>query len=238
MTSATFVKRYPSPERATAARVHRDWLDSLESGVRLPALLGATPHVLAFEHLGNRHPTPDDLPALAEAIGRLHGAAYRTHLRGCELHRPFPAHRRLVVNDFVSPRRSALAEIDLPLEGLPVALYKDANIRNFLLTEHGAAVIDFDDLTLAPFGYDLAKTVVSAAMTYGRLSHRGIALALEVYNSQTTQASKAAVCTFQQLQRYAELHHKLTVRYLNRNDYRHSWETVRPWPEPKLSGIA
>ena len=40
----------------------------------------------------------------------------------------------------------------------PAAFYKDANPRNFLITPAGHPVtIDFDDLTLAPFGYDLAK---------------------------------------------------------------------------------
>ena len=34
------------------------------------------------------------------------------------------------------------------------------------------AVVDFDDLTLAPFGYDLAGLLVTASMTYGRLAER------------------------------------------------------------------
>jgi hypothetical protein len=39
----------------------------------------------------------------------------------------------------------------------PVAFYKDTNPRNILITAAGQ-LITVDDLTLAPFGYDLAKS--------------------------------------------------------------------------------
>ena len=51
-------------------------------------------------------------------------------------------------------------------------------MRNVLVTPSGPALVDFDDLTLAPFGYDLAKLVVSTAMTFGtcRGSHAAVDL--------------------------------------------------------------
>ncbi|WP_420094795.1 phosphotransferase [Nocardia asteroides] len=50
----------------------------------------------------------------------------------------------------------------------PVALYKDSDIRNFILADDQVAILDFDDLTLAPFGYDLAELIVN-----GRMSGQG-----------------------------------------------------------------
>jgi Ser/Thr protein kinase RdoA (MazF antagonist) len=133
----------------------------------------------------------------------------------------------------MTPRRMALDKTPLPVIGLRVALYKDANIRNFLLTDDGVAVIDFDDLTLAPFGYDLAKLIVSTAMTHGRLDPHEVELALETYNTHTAQVDPQTTCSMRRLRFYAEFHHQLTERYLGRNGYHHSWPEVRPWREPE-----
>ncbi|MGH3754923.1 MAG: phosphotransferase, partial [Pseudonocardiaceae bacterium] len=188
MTTAVFVKRYRDPDRAAAARVHLEWLAKLGCGVRLPALRSAGSHHLVFEHLGDSRPGPDDLGALAEALGRLHAAAWTRHLRSARLDEPFPAPGGLVISDFVTARRKALHRMPMPAAGLPVAIYKDANIRNFLLTDTCVALVDFDDLTLAPFGYDLAKLVVTTAMTHGPLDPRRLEAALEVYNPHPAQA--------------------------------------------------
>jgi aminoglycoside/choline kinase family phosphotransferase len=61
-----------------------------------------------------------------------------------------------------------LAHVPVELAGLPAVIHKDANIRNFILTEAGVAIVDFDDLTLAPYAYDLTKLIVSTATTFGR----------------------------------------------------------------------
>lgn len=147
---------------------------------------------------------------------------------------PFHTRHGLTITDFITPRRTALEKIPLPVTGQPAALYKDANIRNFLLTDDGVAVVDFDDLTLAPFGYDLAKLVVSAAMTYGQLDPHMIELALNTYNSHTAAVGRFTECPMQHLRVYAEFHHLLTAPYLHRNGYRHPWPRVRPWPEPEV----
>lgn len=231
MTGAVFVKPYTAPERAAAARAHRDWLASLNSGVRVPTLRSADPHQLVFEYLGDRQPGPGDLGALAQVLGQLHAAAYRSQLHNARLDEPFPAPRGLVIRDFVAPRREILSW--MPAAGMPAAFYKDANIRNFLLTDDGVAVVDFDDLTLAPFGYDLAKLIVSTAMTHGRLDPQDVDRALEIYNTHTAQADRGTTCRKAQLRVYAELHHLLTKRYLHRNGYRYAWAEVRPWPVPR-----
>lgn len=233
--TGVFVKRYRSRDQAAAARAHRDWLAELDCGVRLPALRSATPHRLVFEHLGNSRPGRGDLAALADALGRLHTAAYTRQLHNARLDESFPTPGGLVIGDFLTPRRDALRRMPMSVAGLPVATYKDANIRNFLLTDTSVAMVDFDDLTLAPFGYDLAKLVVTTAMTYGHLDPRGVDTALEVYNTRTVQAGgDATTCSPDRLRVYAEFHHLLTTPYLHRNGYRHPWPQVRPWREPKL----
>ncbi|MGH3980276.1 MAG: phosphotransferase [Pseudonocardiaceae bacterium] len=233
MTTATFVKHYEDPQRSAAARAHRDWLAALDCPVRMPELHAASTNQLVFEHLGYRQPGPDDLGVLARALGTLHAAAHTSQLHAARLDVPFTTSGGLVITDFVTPRRELLDRMPVPWMGLPVAFYKDANIRNFLLTDTGAAIVDFDDLTLAPFGYDLAKLIVSTAMTHGHLDPDAVEAALEVYNTHIAEAGDTA-CPSERLRAYAEFHHLCTVRYLHRNGYRHAWPDVRPWPEPEV----
>ncbi|WP_420867541.1 hypothetical protein [Amycolatopsis rubida] len=96
-------------------------------------------------------------------------------------------------------------------------------------------MVDFDDLTLAPFGYDLAKLVVSTGMTHGTLRSEATEAALAVYNICAGRPDDATACTFGQLRVYAEFHHRLTARYLHRNGYCHAWPDVRPWRESEVS---
>lgn len=235
MTGSVFIKRYPAPHHTAAARAHWDWLAELESGVRLPMLRLAKPHQLEFEHLGHQQRGPDDLGVLAQALGRLHAAAHQWQLHAARLGEPFLASGGLVIGDFVTSRREVLNRIPIPVVGLPVAFYKDATIRNFLLTDGNVAIVDFDDLTLAPFGYDLAKLIVSTAMTYGRLDPREIEAALAVYNTHSAAAGgDTTTCSGQRLRVYAEFHHLLTARYLHRNGYRHAWPEVHPWRESEV----
>ncbi|MGQ0776297.1 MAG: phosphotransferase [Pseudonocardiales bacterium] len=234
MTGAVFAKRYQDPHRAAAATAHRDWLARLECGVRVPALRSAEPHQLVFEHLGHQQPGPGDLEVLTQALGRMHAAAYTRQLHAARLNEPFSAPCGLVITDFVTPRRDVMDRLPLLVAGLPAAFYKDSNIRNFLLTDNGVTIVDFDDLTLAPFGYDLAKLVVSTAMTHGRLDPNEIEQALQTYNTHTTQPQIDTTCSTEQLRLYTEFHHLLTTRYLHRNGYRHTWPDVRPWREPEV----
>jgi Ser/Thr protein kinase RdoA (MazF antagonist) len=110
------------------------------------------------------------------------------------------------------------------------AFYKDANLRNFVITPDGLPVtVDFDDLTLAPFGYDLAKLVVTLAMTYGALPGELIAAALCAYNTAAARQSAALPnVTWAELMNWAEIHHILTSRYAADGRYPYRWHEVRP----------
>lgn len=231
MTPAVFVKTYQDPRRAMTARAHWEWLAALGSGIRMPDLRSARAGRLVFEHLGHRQPGADKLDRLAQTLGRLHAAAHTEQLHAARLDTPFTSPSGLVIDDFVASRQELLDRMHLPVLGRPVAIYKDANIRNFLLTDDGAAIVDFDDLTLAPFGYDLAKLIVSTAMTHGELDPSTIEQALYVYNTCTSDAGGDMACSLDQLKTYAEMHHLLTMRYLHRNGYHQAWPQVRPWQE-------
>lgn len=234
MTPLVYVKQYAEPARGVAARAHWRWLAGLDSGVRLPHLHPGTGRHLVSEHLPGVQPRPGDLAALADTLGRLHAAAYRRELHTARLDQPYRTATGLVIGDFYTTRPAVLASLpDGYAADWPAAIYKDANIRNFVITCAGPAIVDFDDLTLAPFGYDLAKLVVSIAMTYGRIPAETITGALQIYNAHTTNAAgPPARCPPNRLRLFAELHHALTARYLYRHGYRHPWTAVRPWPVP------
>jgi hypothetical protein len=236
-----FVKRYDDPERCSTAASRHAWLTGLDSGVRLPRLHAWNARQLIFERMPGRTPQVADLPRVAAAVGRLHAAAYRHELHAAHLDRPHTTPTGLVIPDFATPRREALyrdaavagidpAPIDTVLgrPGVPAAFYKDPNVRNYLVNGEDIAVVDFDDLTLAPFGYDLAGLLVTSSMTYGRLDEHTLACCLDAYRT----AIAPNLCNPDDLHRYAELHHLLTLRYLGRNGYRNPWPTVRPWPDP------
>ncbi|MBM0277471.1 phosphotransferase [Micromonospora tarensis] len=241
MSGAVFVKRYDDSERYNAAAAHHAWLAGLGSGVRLPALVARGVRHLIFERLPGHTPEMGDLPRAAAALGRLHAAAHGHELRAARLDQPHITSTGLVIPDFTSPRQEALhraaaaagvpgSSIGAVLDraGQPAAFYKDPNIRNYLANEEDVAVVDFDDMTLAPFGYDLAGLLVTASMTHGRLDEQTIAHCLHAYRVVIAPL----LCSLADLKQYAELHHLLTLRYLGRNGYRHPWPTVRPWPDP------
>jgi Ser/Thr protein kinase RdoA (MazF antagonist) len=202
-------------------------MSQLAADIRLPRLCSASGRRLVLEYLDGRQPEPDDLPSVAAALGRLHATAHTHHLHAARLDTPFTATPQLVMVDFITPRKTHVTEIP-NLQHLPVSFYKDCNIRNVILTDNGVAIIDFDDLGLAPFGYDLAKLVVSAAMTHGRLSTMLIGQALDAYNAHTRTVADAE-CSTTALQRYADIHHRLTAHYIGSHGYSHAWPDVSPW---------
>jgi Ser/Thr protein kinase RdoA (MazF antagonist) len=193
----------------------------------MPELIDAAPYCLTFERLSGRHAHPDDLSSAAEAMGRLHLAAHTKHLHAARLNDPFKVSAQLWITDFQSPRAAVLRRVPITFDGQTTSLYKDANVRNIMMTDEGPAFVDFDDLTLAPFGYDLAKLIVSASMTYGRLSRAITTATLDSYNEALGPIHHG--CTTNDLRKYAEIHHILTAPYLQRNGYRYAWPDVQPW---------
>ena len=232
MNTATFVKHYTHPTRAAAAARHLRWLTQVADGIRFPHLYQAAGRRLVLERLPGHQPTPDDLQPVADVLGRLHGTAYAKELHAARLDQPFTTATGLAIPSFHTGRQAVLAHFPTETTGLPAALYKDANLRNFLITPTSTAIVDFDDLTLAPFGHDLAKLIVSMAMTHGRLDADQIHAALHTYNAATADAcGRPDTCSTDQLATYTEMHHLLTARYLHHNGYQHPWPTVRPSPQ-------
>lgn len=243
-------KCYRSAAACRAAAANYQWLARAVGPVRLPRLISAGPCRLVFEHVTGRHAQPRDLVTLARHLGEVHLAAYASELWRAHLAVPYSsgsghripafttrrvaAVRRLLraclVPDPAFDHGQAVRLLNAAAQS-PAAFYKDANPRNFLITPGGPVTIDFDDLTLAPFGYDLAKLIVTLAMTHGRLPPRLIGQALAAYNAAGIRCpDKAGNVTWTQLMAWAEIHHVLTSRYLGQAGYRRSWHTVRPSP--------
>ncbi|MGH7743678.1 MAG: phosphotransferase [Candidatus Dormibacteria bacterium] len=242
--TGTWTKTYPTATQAEAAAAHYYWIRDVGQ-LQTPDLVRRDDHKLVFAHVSGRHAAPADLPNLAAALARFHTAAYQ-HLAGARMNQPHRAARGLILPGFSDCREQRLLDLlaaptppDTPLTGddvrawiryaddLPPAVYKDANIRNFLITvEHAPIAVDFDTLTLAPLGYDLAKLIVSAAMTYGPLDHGLVDDALTRYNALLADAALPG-CTTAQFSVWTEMHHVLTSHYLGRNGYRFSWAITR-----------
>ncbi|TDC73012.1 phosphotransferase, partial [Actinomadura sp. 7K507] len=217
-----------------------DWVRDVDR-LHVPDLLNRDGPRLVFTHVRGRHATPTDLPDLARVLARFHSAAHQ-HLAVAPTSQPHTTARGLTIPGFRERREQRLLDLlaaptppDTPLtaddvhtwmeysDGLPATVYKDANIRNFLLTGTSAPVaVDFDVLTLAPLGYDLAKLVVTAAMTYGALDKLLIAETLDRYNTFLDDTDLPG-CTRPQFTAWTQMHHILTSPYLGSNDYQFSW---------------
>ncbi len=242
MRRRTFRKTFSEATRARAAVEHHRWLAGLSTGVDLPAVVQNFGTVVEFEFVTGTTATPRDAAVVAGAIGRVHRAAWRAGLRQADVNQPFPLPSGHTIAGFAPPRRPRLrAAVDSargPLSvdlidrwldaDLPAALYKDANPRNVLISPtRGPVMVDFDTLTLAPVGYDLAKFIVTLAMTFGELPSDLVLHSLETY--RTALGIDAAACPLAHIQVWAELHHLLTAPWIGRH-YVHSWDATRPWP--------
>lgn len=252
--SGHYLKRYPDPRTRQRAVANYGWLVGLEPAVRLPRLLTAPDgEHLMFEYVSGRHALPEDLPLLAACLGGMHGSAYAKELNQARLPRGHRTRAGHTLPGFPDGRIDAVTrelrsgrvpdarltvqqaqELIMDEDG-PAAFYKDANPRNFLITPEGALVtIDFDDLTLAPFGYDLAKLIVTFAMTYGPIPAASIAAALTSYNAAATRHCQALPgVTREELMSWAEIHHILTSRYVADGRYPFRWDQARPSAVPE-----
>jgi hypothetical protein len=247
--SGHYLKRYPDPRARQRALANYSWLAGLEPVVRLPRLLPAPDSErLMFEHVNGRHAQPEDLPLLAGCLGGMHGSAYVRELHQARLPQGHRAQVGYTLPSFPDGRIDAIArelrsgrvpdarltvheaqELILNVDG-PAAFYKDANPRNFLINPEGAPVtIDFDDLTLAPFGYDLAKLIVTLAMTHGPIPAANISAALTSYNAAAARHCQTLPSvTREELMSWAEIHHILTSRYAAGGRYPLRWDQARP----------
>lgn len=243
-----FIKCYETPQACAAAFFHHQWLSTHARPLHLPRLLLVGLRHMQMEYVNGRHALPADLEALARHLGDAHGTAWVAALHSARLDEPFAEGRSGVISDFVGPRLDALSRTErfqhtFGADGVanvirllrdhtggPVAFYKDSNPRNILITPTGCPItLDVDDLTLAPFGYDLAKLVVGLAMTHGSLPVGALERALDAYNASAAgHAPELGRTTLAHLLDFAEIHHMLTASYLGRGGYRHPWPAVRP----------
>jgi Ser/Thr protein kinase RdoA (MazF antagonist) len=245
--SGLYVKRYASAAAKSRAEANHAWLTRLQGPAHLPELCCVGERELRFEHVEGRYARPADLGMLAGHLGDIHGNVHQAELRKAELARPFraadgaelpafPAARlaaaeRALASGSVSGARLTISQASSLITGAdgPAAFYKDANPRNFLITQDGTPVtIDFDDLTLAPFGYDLAKLVVTLSMTHGPVPAKTVSGALSAYNSAARRHASVPAVTWDELMEWAEVHHILTARYAVDGRYRYTWNEVRP----------
>jgi hypothetical protein len=250
-----WIKRYTSTAACQTAAAHHQWLASL--GAPVPRLHSIGGDRLEFEHVRGRHARPCDLPQLAELLGRLHHTAYRIDLYHARLDRPHTVSTGLTIPDFLTPRRAAVTTLltnrtapsarltaEQAIRALeaaahsPACLYKDSNPRNFLINPADdpatCVLVDFDVLTLAPPGYDLAKLLVTLTMTYGALPAAAINRALATYNTAWTASSTGLEpVPWAQLMTWAQIHHILTSPYLGHGGYRYTWNGQPQLPAGK-----
>jgi hypothetical protein len=244
-TPERWVKRYLTADSCRTASANHQWLADL--GAPVPRLRTIGNAHLEFDHVTGRHAQPHDLLQLADLLGRLHRAAYTAELHRARLDRPHTTSSGMAIPDFLTTRRIAITslltseaisstpvtadqavrEMEAAADG-PACFYKDSNPRNFLLTATGCrarcVLVDFDVLTLAPAGYDLAKLVVTLTMTHGPLPAARVRRALAAYNTALTDNSTGlGPVPWATLMTWADIHHILTSPYQGRGGYRHTW---------------
>lgn len=236
----TFDKTYTYATKAAAAVRHHRWLAAL--GAPVPALTEAVERRLRFERLVGRHAGLKDLKAVAELLGCLHARAYARELCTARLGEDFASAEVPVIPGFTALRLARLREYERSrlissqqageatdrihqAEGEPAAFYKDSNVRNVLVSASGVVLVDFDDLTLAPFGYDLGKLLVSAAMTHGPLTYEVYAGAFEAYTAGVESVGGPSdACTWDDLVGWMNVHDLLTRPYFGRGGYYYPWK--------------
>ncbi|MGI5274167.1 aminoglycoside phosphotransferase family protein [Nonomuraea sp. CA-218870] len=239
-----FSKTYATRADLDQTLANHAWLDEHAGPLRLASIVRVDVDRIDFAFVEGRHAVFADTLDVAAVLGRAHAAAWHSDLHRALLTTTHPLDGAHHMADFVSPRIAALRrrteagligeqQVTAAVQALlaaspaPVAFYKDTNPRNVLITADGPVMVDFDDLTLAPFGYDLAKLLVTLAMTHGPLPIEAFTTALACYNQPLIDAGLLPV-SVDQLLGHADLHHLLTLPYFGQGGYRHPWPSVRP----------
>lgn len=208
-----FTKYFPSAEARREAVSNHAWLSVAATTLTMPAISRNEGNWIEFERIEGRHLEPADLPAYARHLGQAHAAAWDAQLRHARLEKAYESENGTVIRDFITPRIHLAEPPELhALAAGPAAFYKDANLRNTLVTDAGVLVtVDFDSLTLAPFGYDLAKCAVSLTMTYGQLPDAALRLAWARYNAAAAAPGRPISVEWPAFLAMADLNARLTT---------------------------
>ena len=232
MSCPPVFKRYESTARLRqAVRNHRLLV---ATGLPVPRLIAVQPEngMLGFERIVGRHALDiSDLERVSAQLGRWHWQlAKERHAgdRGSLLRqkiKPFLPARAKLLRTLQAPGMlvdgSQAGAVGALAERCPPSIYKDVNVRNVLVGATQIYHVDFDDLSLAPAGYDLAKLLVSWAMTH--VPRPPVETLLTSYN----RAAGGELCGPGVLAVWIEVHHVLTSRYVGRGSYRYQWAAVR-----------
>jgi hypothetical protein len=209
---------------------------------RVPEVLWVDRHTwtIGFEFLAGRAVTDDgDLEAAAAVIGRMHcrwrdsRARYVVGLdhpseRVFSAPRRAPVEARLrVTQDHGNLlHRVSLDRLWMLADARAQCFYKDCNALNFILRGHRVSLVDFDTLTVAPAGYDLAKLLLTVMMRRGNGSAGLVRRCLGVYNAELC-VKGGAPCGADRLLLFMELHWLLTMPYMAKNGYQVPWPALR-----------
>ncbi|MFF1676136.1 phosphotransferase [Streptomyces sp. NPDC058256] len=253
MTVAYFTKNYRDPSQVAAAARHYYWLAAHAQPFRQPSLTVVGPTSLTFERIEGRCAEPGDLPRLAGLLGEAHGAAWVSDLHRTSVDMAHSFRDGTLFGDYYRPREVALRKrlrfgylpnkvalhamltlLGKTAEG-PAAFYKDSNPRNFVIADDGAVfIVDTDDLTLAPFAYDLAKLIATLIMTHGPLHDGAADGALATYNQAAARYdARLGTTDRERLDGFLVLHSVLTAPYIGCHGYRYGWSGLtRQLQEP------
>jgi DNA-binding XRE family transcriptional regulator len=200
LTAPTFIKTYLTNVARSAAQAHLRWLAFHASPLRPPRIVAARARRLVFEGVEGRRPVLADLAAVASHLGAAHGTAWTTRLHAARLDTSYRLDSGHVIAGFTAgwlemldilersgrldggeaaSYRSALGEV---ADG-PVAISTNTTPDSLLISPAGRPVsIDFDHLILAPFGYDLARLIVTLALQHGPVPKSAAQQAMNAYN--------------------------------------------------------
>ncbi len=226
-----FVKHYTTAENASRALQAYRWFASMNV-LTVPQLLEWSPTSMTYEFVVGRHASIEDLNALARQLGQLSAHVRSAELSGRQNLEAAVIGRSLRLEDFAVSKDAWIAKHGAELSNSEQAsfqrvlsvtrqadLYKDANLRNFLITASGLTVtLDYDSLTVAPTGYDLAKLIVSLYMAGYDVGKDEMTSALDAFNADGSAGVLPA-----DLSDYLAVNGALTRRYVGANGYVRSW---------------
>jgi hypothetical protein len=217
-------KRYRDALHVQRALAHHHYLLTL--GARVPTAwrLPEEPTTLVMGSAEGQHPYGQtQLELVAAALGGLHQRALTSTATAALPGFVEVRQRRLAALRAAGTSLPDLGNWEKHAGETPNAIYKDTNRRNVLVSGATVTWLDFDDLTQAPPGYDLAKLIVSAAMTDGHSPDVGPLL--DAYCT-TLRGPSAIAATRRNLGLWLTMNGALTAGYVGRGGYRHSWRDI------------